>query len=377
MSARSVAKPSRRNRLTKAELTELGREYRLVMQGPPSLGGGWPALWEGEDVFIQCQDLPDPEHIEWRDLPAAEVSDALAPIVKALEWRHYSPSALTKPPWTWTPHEGALEDSFARAVRWAYHHGYPQPMEMVSEDWVARLLERSRTSRAQADEVGRIMSEEGPEAEAPHAWLKRMLLQALEAGREIEREALRERLKKLRACAQGRDGRPRKGIPRDASPEQERRRDIRRAVLVAFLSTRGLLISHQDDGGGFRSACDAVALAETVSEKVAEKSPPRQPNPTLTFCGEAAISLLVHTRIDYACREIAEAAWRAAEKITREKQENGEPAAQALWDNEREELGGQVFTPEKPGTGYETVRKTWQRFSPSIDDIAAQLVPTK
>lgn len=364
--------------LTKAERTGLALDFKHAMDCS-GMGlkarGGWPALWEREDIFIECQGLPDTESIEWRDLPDAELLDALAPIVKALGWCLYSPPALSRPPWTWTPREGALADPFARAVRWAYHHGYPQPMEMVNENRVARLLERSRTSQVQEEVVGLMMSEERPEE--PHAVLKRRLFWALAAGRLIERQVQLERAAKLRASAQSRRGRPRKGIPRATSPEKERKRDIRRAVLVAFLRRRGLPISHQDDGGGFRSACDAVALAETVSEKVTEKSPSGQPDQTLTFCGETAISLLVHTPIDYACQEIAEAAWRAAEEINREKQENGETAAQALWHNEREKLGCKTFTPEQPGTGYETVRKTWQRFSPSIDDIAAQPVPTK
>ena len=241
--------------LTKAERTGFALDYGHAMDCSEmglKAGGGWPALWELEDIFIKCQGLPD-ENIERRDLPDAELSDALAPIIKAIEWSFYSPLALSKPPWTWTPLDGALADPFARMLRWAYHYGYPQPMEMVSEDWVVRLLERSRTSQVQEEVVG-LMSEERPED--PHAGLKRKLSRALAAGRLIERQVLLERAAKFRASAQSGGGRRLKGIPRDASPEKGRKRDIRRAVLVAFLSKcgTGLPITHEGSDS-FHSVC--------------------------------------------------------------------------------------------------------------------------
>lgn len=369
MSAGPVAKPRRRKPpLSSAERTELGMEYRLVMEEPPSLaGGGWPALWESEDLCIRNQGLPDPDSIEWGDSAAADLS-------KALVWFVDGPPALKMPPWTWTPHDGALADPFARALRWAWHHGYPQPAEMVAEDWTARLLEQARARKVafEGEWVERLVREVQQEPNAAKEWVWQALKGGVKVGRAIERDAQRKRMGKLRVSAPGKGGRPPKGLPRGTPAEKESRRNIRRAVLVKFLSTRGLRISHDDYHDTFRSVFDAVALAETVREQVVMRSPPGQPDLTVAFCGEAAVSLLVHTVHDPkvgACEEIAKEAWQAAEEISEAKQQHGVEAARALWGDRLAELGNRTWEPARPGAGYgyETVRKTWQRFRPAFD----------
>ena len=104
---------------TESERTMLAREYDVAMCGLPG-EIGWPALWVAEDAYIEWSETPDAEVDMW-PLPRR---------ILPVEWLIYSPRELRAPPWTLTPRRGALETPFARAIRWAYHHGYPRPFEV-------------------------------------------------------------------------------------------------------------------------------------------------------------------------------------------------------------------------------------------------------
>ena len=365
-----MAKP--KMELSEDERAALVLEYDIVMREPPEWGGGWPVLWESEDAFIRARAkamLPPKaellreffrEHdsvvrsasLDQPGRPALwESEDTFIKYsgfsYAEMKWWFCGPSEMKEPPWSWTPLEGAVEAPFARAIRWAYHHGYPRPFETDAEDLAADLLNLEEVRM-------RVMGNDQPTPTSDE--VESMVRQAYVAGRVDERRAAAQR-----AAAQSKQGAPPKGIPREAQGG----RDIRRAVLIAFLRKRGIPVSHPE-GGDWRSACDAVALAEAVREMVGETPPSDLESRVPMFYGETAISLLAHTPNVQASKVIADEAWDAAERIGEGLANAGEAAG--LWETEQKELGW-IARPDTPGTGYESVRKNWQRFKSVIDDI--------
>ena len=340
---RTVAKPKRE--LTEDERAALAIEYDYVMRD--SLRGeGWAAQWEAEDAVIKRQGIPDAEPSKW--LFSKEY-------LQSTYWLKERCGDLLMPPspWTWTPCAGALKDPFARAIRWAYHHGYPRPFEMEAEDLAADLLNLEEVRM-------RVMGNDQPTYTSDE--VESMVRQAYGAGRADERRAAAQR-----AAAQSKQGAPPKGIPREAQGG----RDIRRAVLIAFFRKRGIPVS-RPEGSDWRSACDAVALAEAVHEMVGE-TPPSDPESRVRMLyGETAISLLAHTPNVQASKVIADEAWDAAERIVERLVVAGEQAAKGRWLTEQKKLR-QIATPDTPGTRYETIRKNWMCFQSHIDDIETTL----
>ena len=322
---------------TESERTMLAREYDIAMCGLPG-GIGWPALWVAEDAYI-----------EWSETPDAEVGmESLPRYILSVEWLSHLSSELGAPPWTLTPRGGALETLFARAIRWAYHHSYPRPFEVEAERTTAILLDRARAER-------QVMGESRPRCkEYTCDEVARMVWKAYATGRVAERRAQAQRPPRKR-------GRRPKGIP----PEVQAQRDIRRALLVMFFRARGLPVS-RGEGADFRSACDAVALAEAIREKVTQDR-------ESMLCGETAISLLVHTPEVQASREIANVAWDTAVRLVTdegfahaEKEEDGT----RLWKDARKALD-QLAEPVASGLGYESIRRSWQRFKGDLDTLQA------
>ena len=335
---RTVAKPKRE--LTEDERAALAIEYDYVMRDSPR-GEGWAAQWEAEDAVIKQQGIPDAEPSKW--LSAKQLKQLAF-------WVDERCGDLMPPsPWMWTPCKGALKDPFARAIRWAYHHGYPRPFEMEAEDLAADLLNLEEGRM-------RVMGNDQPTYTSDE--VASMVRQAYGAGRAGERRAAAQR-----AAAQSKQGAPPKGIPREAQGG----RDIRRAVLIAFFRKRGIPVS-RPEGSDFRSACDAVALAEAVCAKVRE-TPPSDPESRVPmFYGETAISLLAHTPEVQASKVIADEAWDAAGRIVKRLVVAGEQAAKVLWKTEQAKFC-QIAPPVKAETSYETVRTNWHRFRRFIDAI--------
>ena len=319
------------------ERTMLAHEYDIVMCGLPG-GRGWPALWVAEDAYIEWSGTPDAEVDVW-PLPRC---------ILPVERLCHSPSELGALPWTLTPRGGAIGTPFARAIRWAYHHGYPRPFEVEAERTTAGLLDRARAQR-QVMGVRRSRRKEYTFDE-----VVLMVWKAYATGRVDERRAQTQRPPRKR-------GRRPKGIP----PEVQTQRDIRRALLVMFFRARGLPVSRAE-GADFRSACDAVALAEAIREKVT-------PDRESMLCGETAISLLVHTPEVQASREIANAAWGTAARLVTDEgfahAEKEEDAAR-LWADARKALD-RLSGPVTSGLGYESIRRNWQRFKDDVDTIQA------
>ena len=322
---------------TESERTMLAREYDVAMCGLPG-EMGWPALWVAEDAYIEWSETPDAEVDMW-PLPRR---------ILPVEWLFHSPSELRSPPWTLTPRGGALETPFARAIRWAYHHGYPRPFEVEAERTAAGLLDRARAQR-------QVMGESRPRRkEYTCDEVAYMVWKAYATGRFDERRAQAQRPPRKR-------GRRPRGIP----PEAQAQRDIRRALLVMFFRARGLPVSRVE-GADFSSACDAVALAEAIREKVTQDR-------ESMLCGETAISLLVHTPEVQAGREIANAAWGTAARLVTdegfvhaEKEEDGI----RLWEDARKALD-RLSEPVASGLGYESIRRNWQHFKGDLYTIQA------
>ena len=324
--------------LTESERTMLAHEYDVAMCG---LAGreGWPALWVAEDAYL-----------EWSETPDAEVvgMGPFSRYILSVEWLSQASSELGAPPWTLTPRGGALKTPFARAIRWAYHRSYPGPFEVEAERTVAILLDRVRAER-QVMGDSRSRRKEYPSDEVTY-----MVWKAYATGRVDERRAQAQRLPRKR-------GRRPRGIP----PEVQAQRDVRRALLVMFFRARGLPVSRAE-GADFRSACDAVALAEAIREKVTQDR-------ESMLCGETAISLLVHTPEVQASREIANAAWDTAAGLVTEEgfaDAEKEEAGTCLWKDARKALDRRA-KPVASGLGYESIRRNWQRFKGDLDTIQA------
>ena len=323
--------------LTESERTMLAHEYDIAMCGLPG-GKGWPALWVAEDACIEWSGTPDAEVDMW-PIPRC---------VPPVDWLYHSPSELGALPWTLTPRGGAIELPFARAIRWAYQHGYPRPFEREAERTTAGLLDRARAQRQVMGESRCRRKEYTCDEVARMVWM------AYGTGRADQRRAQAQSPPRKR-------GRRPKGIPLEAQAQ----RDIRRALLVVFFRARGLPVSRAE-GADFRSACDAVALADAIREKVTQDR-------ESMLCGETAISLLVHTPEVQASGEIANAAWGTAARLVTDRgfahAEKEEDAAR-LWKEARKALD-QFAEPVASGLGYESIRKNWQRFKGDLDTIQA------
>ena len=162
---------------TESERTMLAHEYDVAMCGLPG-GIGWPALWVAEDAYIEWSETPDAEVVGMGPLPRG---------IPPVDWLYHSPSELGALPWTLTPRGGALGTPFARAIRWAYHHGYPRPFEMEAERTTAGLLDRARAQR-------QVMGESRPRRkEYTCGEVAYMVWKAYATGRFDERRAQAQR----------------------------------------------------------------------------------------------------------------------------------------------------------------------------------------